>query len=226
MRLHYDCASVGVSMNQTRKALLDLASHQDISSMGLRQIAREIGVKNPGTIKYHLKVLESYQNFGERQSVQIEKNKLGSNSDLIRIPIKGYVSAGPATKTASDETTGYLRVSSKLLSPSRNYKDLYALVVSGTSMNQAKVNGKTINDGDYAVVDSSKRSPRNGEYVIAQVDNLRNIKRLYVDEENKQIALLSESSENYLPIYVHPEDNNENLINGTVVKIVRQPSFA
>lgn len=189
--------------------------------MGLRELARELGVKNPQTIKYHLQRLAEDQELKERTSVQIEKN---GTSDLIRIPVKGFVSAGPATHIASDETSAYLRVSSKLLE-SRNYKDLYALIVSGLSMNKANVHGKPINDGDFAIVDGSKRSPTDGQYVIAQVDNLANIKKLHLDKENRQVVLLSESSEDFEPIFVHPDDNNENLIIGTVVQVIRQPRF-
>jgi len=189
--------------------------------MGLRELARELGVKNPQTIKYHLQKLAEDQELKERTSVQIEKN---GTSDLIRIPVKGFVSAGPATHIASDETSGYLRVSSKLLE-SRNYKDLYALIVSGLSMNKANVHGKPINDGDFAIVDGSKRSPTDGQYVIAQVDSLANIKKLHLDKENRQVVLLSESSEDFEPIFVHPDDNNENLIRGTVVQVIRQPRF-
>lgn len=211
-------------MNSVREKLLELASRRDISTMGLREIAREIGVKNPQTIKYHLNKLEGEDGFDQRLSVQINKSHLGT-SDLIRIPIRGTVSAGPATQLANSDVNGYLRISSALLR-SKNYKELYALIVMGTSMNEANVNGKKINDGDYAIVDASKRSPKDGDYVIAVVDNLANLKRLHLDHENQQVVLLSESSESYMPIFVHPDDNNENLINGTVIQVVHQPSFA
>ncbi len=208
-------------MKNTRQELLDLSSRIDISKMGLRELAREVGVKNPQTIKYHLQKIAEAQNVSVRASVRIEKNKLGL-SDLIRIPIKGKVSAGPATQVASDETQGYLRISSNLLN-SKNYKDLYALIVAGTSMNRANVDGKSVNDGDYAIVDSSKRIPINGKYVVAQVDGLANLKRFYKDDT--QVTLMSESSDHYEPIFVHLNDSSENLIQGTVIQVVNTPSF-
>jgi repressor LexA len=213
-------------MNDSRERLLQLAHQRDISDIGLRELARELGVRNPQTIKYHLQKLSDagLLEFGERQSVQIQHSKLGS-SHLIRIPIRGLVSAGPATQIASNDVNGYLRISSRLLQ-SKNYKDLYALRVAGTSMNRANVGGKPINDGDYAIVDASKRSPRDGDYIIATVDNLANLKRFLFDKENNQIVLLSESSEDFLPIFVHPQDSNEGLVSGTVVQVVRQPSLA
>lgn len=210
-------------MNDIRERLLQLTRRRDISDMSLREIARELGVKNPQTIKFHLQKLHGagLLDYEQRPTVQIQKDML-KTSDLIRIPILGTVSAGPATQIVSNETKGYLRVSSKLLS-SKNYKDLYALQVVGSSMNRANINGKTVDDGDYAIIDSSKRSPHTGEYVIAQVDNLANLKKFHLDNKNKQVVLISESSEDYLPIFVHPEDSSEGLISGTVVQVLKQP---
>lgn len=191
--------------------------------MGLRELARALEVKSPQTIKFHLKKLHEAGLLDfDKPSVQIDKGKLGT-SLLVRIPILGRVSAGPATQRADNEVCGYLRISSTLLQ-SKNYKDLFALKVVGTSMNKANVSGRPVNDGDYAVVDGSKRNPRNGDYVVAVVDDLANLKRFLYDKENNQIVLLSESSEDYQPIFVHPEDSNEGLISGTVIQILRQPA--
>jgi repressor LexA len=211
-------------MNDTRKKLLELNHHKDISKMGLRELARELGIKNPQNIKFHLRKLSEAGliNF-DRPSVQISRSKFGSSS-LIRLPILGSVSAGPATQRADNQLNGYIRISSALLE-SRNYKDLYALKVVGTSMNKANVSGKSINNGDYAIVDGSKRSPEDGDYVIALVDEHANLKRFLRDRENNQVVLLSESSEDYLPIFVHPEDSNEGLISGTVIQVMHQPSM-
>lgn len=215
-----------VSMNETRDRLLQLAREKDISNMGLREIARELNVKNPQNIKFHLKKLSDagLLDFKMRPSVRIQANELGTSS-LIRIPILGAVSAGPATQRADNELSGYLRISSALLK-TRNYKDLFALKIAGLSMNRANVNGMPINDGDYAIVDGSKRSPKDGDYVIAVVDGLANLKRFLFDKENNQVVLMSESSEDYLPIFVHPQDDNEGLISGSVVQVVRQPVTA
>lgn len=211
-------------MNQTREKLLDLARKQDISKMGLRELARELGIKNPQNIKFHLQKLHEAGLLDfSKPSVQINRTGL-TTSSLIRIPILGKVSAGPATQRADDQLQGYLHISSALLE-SRNYKNLFALQVVGTSMNRADVSGRPINDGDYAIIDSSKRSPRNGDYVIAVVDGLANLKRFLHDRINKQVVLLSESSEDYLPIFVHPNDNNDDLIRGTVVQVIHRPAL-
>jgi repressor LexA len=211
-------------MNNTSDKLLQLAQQKDISSLGLRQLARELGVKNPQTIKYHLTRLyeKGLLQDAPRASVKIEKSKLGESS-LITIPIKGTVSAGPATQYATDQVTGYLRVSSTLLN-TKNYKDLFAAKVVGNSMNRANVNGQTVDDGDLAIIDASKRSPKNGDYIVAVVDGLANLKKYLLDKINNQIVLVSESSEDYQPIFVHPEDDKDSLINGTVIQMMKYPA--
>lgn len=151
------------------------------------------------------------------------KSKLGTH-DLITIPVMGAASAGPATQIADGTVQGYLKISSRLLD-SRNYSDLYALKVAGESMNRASIKGQTADDGDYVIVDGSKRTPKNNDHVIAVVDNLANIKRLLFDRENNQIVLISESSQDFMPIFVHPEDEQEGLISGTVVQVIKKPKL-
>jgi SOS-response transcriptional repressor LexA len=210
-------------MNLIQAQLLELSRRQDISSLGLREIARVLGVKNPQTIKYHMAKLQDAGLISPGVPLQrIDKSLLGKAANLITIPIYGSVSAGPATQSAEQKVQGYIKISSTLLE-SRNYNDLYALRVSGMSMNRANIRGKAAEDGDYAIVDGSKRAPRNHDYVIAVVDNLANIKRLHFDQANHQVVLLSESSEDFLPIFVHPDDEREGLISGTVVQVVKRP---
>lgn len=212
-------------MNEIQEKLIALSREQDISILSLRQIARLVEVKNPQTIKYHLKRLyESGSLEVKRRRASVEKNKLGS-SDLISIPILGYANAGPATFFANDDVEGYLRISSSLLR-SRNYNELFALKIFGNSMIKANIDGSAVNDiddGDYAVIDSSKKNPKNGDYVIAVVNNLANIKRYYFDVRNSQIVLMSESTDDFLPIFIHPDDNCEGLISGIVSQIIKRP---
>ncbi len=71
-------------MNDTREKLLQLAHRTDISDMGLRGLAKELGVKNPQTIKFHLQKLHDsgLLNFERKPTVQIQKGML-TMSDLL-----------------------------------------------------------------------------------------------------------------------------------------------
>lgn len=213
-------------MHKVQVQLLELSKRQDISKLGLRELARALNVRNPETIKYHLAKLKEANLISDSpvKMDRVEKKRLGV-SDLITIPIMGAASAGPATQVVTGEVEGYLKISSKLL-VSKNYDDLYALRVVGRSMNQANINNQAVDDGDYVIVDGTKRTPKNNDHVVAVVDGLANIKRLIIDKLNNQIVLLSESSDNFLPIFVHPDDERDGLVSGTVIQVVKQPRLA
>jgi SOS-response transcriptional repressor LexA len=212
-------------MNETQAQLLELSRRIDISQHSLRELAVMVGARNPQTVKHHLQKLSEAGLLRDHgaQMRRVDKHVLGG-SELISIPILGAASAGPATQLAGSKVQGYLRVSSRLLD-TRNYKKLYALRVAGTSMNKANIKGKTAENGDFVIVDSSLRAPKENDHVIAVVDDLANIKRFHFDAMNEQIVLLSDSTEDYMPIFVHQDDDREGLISGTVVQVIKTPSL-
>lgn len=198
--------------------------------MSIREIGRRLGSNNkvlhPETVKYHWKklfeagelpYLYDGQTNQRRPSTIDADTILGEDSQLIAIPIYGKADCGPATKVAEQDDLGTLRISSKLLR-TKDYGALFALQASGKSMNKAVIDGRAINDGDFVIVDSRLNTPRNGECVVAVVDGLANIKKFY--REQNRIALLSESTDNFNPIFIHPSDQSDGLIVGKVVQVV------
>ncbi len=156
----------------------------------------------------------------------IEKSEGGwvesvlKNAKLLTIPILGAANAGPAQVFAEANIEGYLRVSSTLLQYPANHR-LFALKVDGPSMNKAVVNGKRIEDGDYIIVDSEDQFAVDGDVVLSVIDGLANVKKYYVDEENNQILLMSDSTQDFPAIHIHRDDNF--MINGKVVGVVKKP---
>lgn len=65
--------------------------------------------------------------------------------------------------------------------------ELFILRAYGDSMNQAG-----IDNGDYVVV-RKQQTAKNGELVVALTNNENNLKRYFVDRENKRIILKPES---------------------------------
>lgn len=221
-------------MNSIRTSLKNLAEEVDLSTLSLREIGRRIGLEgeknHPETIRYHWRKLfeagevpvlyDGRSNL--RRSSSVDRTAvLGDQAKLVSIPIFGRADCGPATKVAEQEDLGTLRISSTLLH-TRDYSSLYALQAAGDSMNRAVVDGRTINDGDYVIVDRRLTSPQNGDCVVAVVDGLANIKRFY--REKDRITLLSESTEQFDPIFIHPEDQSDSLIGGKVVQVVAKPN--
>jgi len=217
--------------------LLAIADVHNLNELGLREIGR---MMNPGgkevhpeTVKFHWKKLFEAGKIGylpkskarklNRKPSMVEENVLGDGRSLVTIPVRGVANCGPASYYADDEDQGYIHLSSTMLKTSRK-KDLYAILASGESMNRTKVDGKAINDGDYVVVDSRVSSPENGDRVVAIVNGLANIKRFY--RERGRVVLVSESTERFDPIFIHPEDQDDALIAGKVIQVIQKPKFA
>ena len=53
---------------------------------------------------------------------------------------------------------------------------------------------------------------------------MANIKKFHFDRENSRIVLVSESSKDFPPIFIHEDDDFN--ISGKVVQVIKKPSFA
>ena len=89
-------------------------------------------------------------------------------------------------------------------------------------MNKASVDGKTIDDGDYVLVDTEDKNAKSGDYVLSIINGMANIKKYAEDTQNRQIILSSESKNYFPPIYIHEDDDY--LINGKVVDVLKKPN--
>lgn len=222
-------------MNQKSTKLQQIAAQHNLNDFSLRELGRMMNPdkpENPQTVKFHWRKLYEAGKINylprtreTRTSIKnyVDDKVLGDGRTLVSIPVRGMADCGPASLYADDDNIGYIHVSSSFLKTNR-YKDLYAIIASGESMNQAKIDGKPINDGDYVVVDRSVSQPNDGDRVVAIVNGLANIKRFF--RERGRIVLVSESSEHFDPIFIHPEDQDEALIAGKVVQVVQKPKFA
>lgn len=206
-------------MHKIQQRIIDLSKHRNVSKLTLSDIASEVGAKSPQIIKYHLDRLKADgHNFeGSGQGTMHV-----SDFELVSIPIVGAANCGPAEIFAEEHIEGHLKLSSRLLKTSRR-NDLYAVRAQGSSMNRARVHGEPITDGDYVIIDSQNTQPQPGDYVVAVVDGLANIKRYYFDPVNSQVAFISESSEDYAPIFLHESDQYDALIAGKVIQVISCP---
>jgi SOS-response transcriptional repressor LexA len=214
-------------MHELQKKLLRLAQEENLGRYTLRALGAMVGEKSPQKIKHHLGQLEKRGLIRvDRGNSLIEKAQQGGITSLLRgaqllsIPILGAANAGPANRLAEAHIEGYLRISSTVLGSSSKRK-LFALKVDGPSMNRAEVDGKRIENGDYVIINSEVRSPRDGDVVLSIIDGMANIKRYHRDTANKQVVLVSDSTDQFPPIYIHEDDDF--MINGKVVQVVKKP---
>lgn len=123
---------------------------------------------------------------------------------------------------AEDRIEAMLVVSPKMV-PVAHFDNLFAVKAVGVSMNRANFNDKTIEDGDYVVVDGQDRDAKTGDYVLSVIGGLANIKKYIEDKIHRQIVLESESDQFFPPIHIHEEDLDDYIVNGKVVEIIKQP---
>ena len=201
--------------------------------MTLRDMAKAIGLPEaaPQQIKHHLLQLQRrgfltidrFNGLMERSSAEPSwaKGVLNKAAKIFSIPIIGMTSAGPANLYAEKNFQGFLRASSRLVGRTQP-TGLYALKVDGSSMNRATVDGKTIENGDYVIIDSVDTNATTGDIVLALIESKATIKRLVDDRANGQIVLKADSSSDYDPIYLHPDDDFQ--ISGKVIGVVKKPT--
>lgn len=141
----------------------------------------------------------------------------GVTSDsFLDVPVFGMANAGAATMFADQYVEGYLKVSKRIVRDSRN---VFAIQVSGTSMNKARVNSKTIQNGDFILVDSTWKHYDNGDKVLVVINGMATVKT-YRTVDGKNIVLLPESTDKkHKPIFLTEEDDF--VINGKVIDVLK-----
>ena len=194
----------------------------------LNEIKVHLQITSVSTAHYHVKNLIKF-GYIERnsqrpgsflipQNILVSESRVNLEQESFSVPMYGAANAGLATMIAAQNVESYIKVP---IGFETNKDDIFALRVKGDSMNQAQIDGKNLEDGDYVLIDANYRSPQNGDYVISIIDDLANLKKFERNEENGAIRLISESSNpNHKPIYVSSEDNF--MVNGKIIAVLKK----
>lgn len=138
---------------------------------------------------------------------------------MIAVPILGYANAGKPLAIAEEDKMGIIHVDKKLLS---HKEDLFTLIIKGDSMNQKIVDGKTMDDGQFAIIAKGVEY-KDGDPVVAVLDESATVKTFKKDGDT--VILYPESDNDmHTPIYL--DQYSEGLINGKVIKILDNPAKA
>ena len=213
-------------MNDNFKKILEYSKNNDIPSIGYREVARQLGIKNPQTIIYYLKKIESdgwlYYD-PKTKTKKPAKRHAFAVDNFFNIPVLGSANCGLATELAEQKIQGFVKISQKSLNVSTP-DHLMAIKAIGNSLNKANIKGDNIDEGDYVIVDCSKKNPNDGDYVLSIIDGASNFKRFYKDDNKKEIRLVSESTLNIPPIVLHEDDLHESgyTVNGTILRVIKK----
>ena len=193
-------------MHEIQRKLLDLCSNCEQLPLSLREIGRRVEVNHPQKIKHHLNQLVKKNLIiidEQKKIIKLGKSGIIKNTKMFSIPILGLADCGQATAFADEYIEGYLKVSASVI---KKKKNLFCVKAKGNSMNNANINGKSIENGDFVIIDGDQRNPKSGDYVLSVIDGCANIKRFVKDIVNNCYVLLSESTENYPPIFNDEKD--------------------
>lgn len=204
--------------------ILNLAETRDIKAMTLREIASIVGANHPYSVKQAIDSLVEKGRLVRNQNtgnLVMTGTVVNGERPLIKIPVMGHVSCGPAAELASDNPIGFIS-----LSPTsaviKKPGVTFALIATGNSMSDARINRKSVEDGDYVIVEKREwGNADDGDYVVSRFDGANNLKKLHIDTQNKRFILLSESKEEYPPIIIDEQDMNYYAIEGIAIDIVK-----
>lgn len=210
-------------MNEIQNKILAVLKKQEgiIKEFSLRSLGDMIGVEHPQQIKHHLLQLEKRGLVKRDPASRILKLITLDNtqSPIVTIPIIGSANCGQPTLFAQQNFEGTIKISKRLIH--NKEKNVFAIKAAGSSMNRANVNGSSIDDGDLVVIDGNLFNPVNGDYVLAVIDDFGVIKKFMRNGTNKEIQLISESTEEHIPIPIHSEDQRF-IINGKVIYVIKR----
>ena len=193
----------------------------------LDEIRRRFKLASVSTAHYYIAKLqtEGYleKTLNQPRSINLSSNELiksllPKRIESFSVPVLGSANAGPATIFAEENVSGYLKVSRSDLNKKDN---VFALRVEGDSMNKAKINNKNLEEGDFVLIDSEYKNPKNGDYVLSVIDGCANLKKFERNNKTGEVILISESTNpRHKPIYISSKDNF--MINGKIVSIIKK----
>lgn len=178
-----------------------------------REIGDHFGLSSPATIHSHIQGLKEKGflkvSYNEARSVEVLPEKPFFTGEIklgetVELPLAGLITAGEPIEAVEEKET--IAVPADFTTDPANS---YVLRVKGESMIE-----EGILSGDYVIVERNP-SPRNGDVVVALLDNAyATLKKFY--REAKRIRLQPANS-NMKPIYAQ-----DPLIQGVVRGVIRK----
>jgi repressor LexA len=194
-----------------QKQVLDLIT-QCVEERGypptMREIGEAMGIRSTNGVNDHLKALER-KGYLTRTGLKSRALKMPRTSTAVSVPLVGDVAAGQPL-LAVEQSEEQLRIDASLLGGS---DDVFALKVRGDSMIE-----DGIFDGDFVFV---RRQPtaRNGETVVALVEDEATVKRYYPESGRVRLQPANAAMD---PIYVDEKVGDQLRLLGVVVGLYRR----
>lgn len=201
---------MGNNLTKRQREILDFIT-EFINDKGYAPSIREIGEKfelsSPATIHAHLENLKEKgmlkNSYNEARSIELIPATVNW-AQAIELPLVGLITAGEPIEAIEEHET--IAVPADFVSDNQNS---YVLKVKGKSMIE-----EGILDGDYVIVERNP-SPRNGDIVVALLNNAYATLKKFYRETNR--IRLQPANSLMKPIYA-----KDPLIQGIVRGVIRK----
>lgn len=143
----------------------------------VREICTALNIKSTSSVHAYLLQLETdgklLRDPSKPRALMIPE-LMNRQGEMLNIPMVGKITAG-APILAVENIEDYFQLPIKFV---KHDDDLFILRVEGESMIEAG-----INSGDYAIIEKASTA-RNGEIVVALIENDATIKRFYKEKDH------------------------------------------
>ncbi len=208
-------------MQPIQEKLYKLIQTEDITGKSLREIGRRIGVAHPQSVKYHLRRLVD-AGFVSTKSMSVSP-KIDQNG-MVTIPVLDELNIVGQDATSIKSIKTNLRVAKTILNGKviTNLKHVYAVRAFGNFMNRGNIDGTNIEDGDYVLINVAQTKPKNGDVVLSSTEGYAAVRK-YLKDGLGQVVLITESTQDYPPIYL--DDHVAHCVLGRALQVIKKPMF-
>ena len=173
-----------------------------------RDIGKALGMSSSATVSDHIKALESKgvlrKGFNQIRSLELSQAVSHLDGGVIELPLVGLITAGEPIEAVQQKEA--MAVPGSLVLDDVNS---YVLKVKGKSMIE-----DGILDGDYVIVERNP-SPKNGDVVVALLDNAyATLKRFYREKDKIRLQPANSAMK---PIFV-----KDLIVQGVVRAVIRK----
>ncbi len=161
----------------------------------VRELCQEMNLSSTATVQVHLNNLEKKgylkKEDGKNRTIEllVDNEYIPKSENVVEVPLLGKITAGNPIE-AIERPDEYFSLPSYLIP---NNKDVFTLLVSGTSMINAG-----ILDGDIVIVER-KNTANNGEIVVAMTDeNEVTLKTFYKEKDHIRLQPENDTMEPFI----------------------------
>lgn len=201
---------MGDNLTKRQRQILDFITdflNEHGYAPSLREIGENFNLSSPSTVHAHIENLKQkgflQTSYNEARSIELKKVKINW-SQAIELPLAGLITAGEPIEAIEEKES--IAVPADFVSDQINS---YVLKVKGESMIE-----EGILSGDYVIVERNP-SPRNGDVVVALLNNAYATLKKFYREANR--IRLQPANSSMKPIYA-----KDPLIQGIVKGVIRK----